>query len=191
MNNSYLDVDEKVLVVIGPSGSGKTTLVQCLSDQKLLEITPSWTTRPPRTDEMNAHEHKFVSQQEFAKLQKEGFFLETARLFGLPYTYGLPRITHNNKAAVPAIMLRSMVLGSLGHHYKSPIIYQIESHRSITEIRLQLRGGNSLDFEKRMQSYVHEIADGRQRAHRIFKNTDSFEQLLESVQKALRMDFKN
>src|SRR5436305_590449 len=80
-----------VVVFIGPSGSGKSTVVRELASRGLVTVHPTWTTRPRRADEQQGSlEHRFVSDGEFDELCRRGCFIETVRLFGLPYRYGLP-----------------------------------------------------------------------------------------------------
>ena len=80
-----------ILVLIGPSGAGKSTVARELIKQGIVSINPSWTTRPVREGE-DELEHVFVDDKEFSRRASEGFFLDWAQPFDLPYSYGLPPI---------------------------------------------------------------------------------------------------
>ena len=187
--NTYLDFKIKLLVIIGPSGSGKTTLVKSLVDENILEVTPSWTTRPKRSNEENTVDHIFVSKQQFKLRKNRGFFLDTAKLFGLPFEYGLPVVTHTNKSAIPVVVLRAMVLDLIKLHYSSVIIYQVESKKNLVRSRLISRCSSPVDTEHRMKLYDEEVELGRHHADRVFMNNDDIEQLKNEFIRALQQDF--
>ena len=83
---------EKGLLVIisGPSGVGKSTVVA-----KLFKICPelklstSATTRPKRPFEKDKEDYHFISDEEFFKREKNGEFIEWAKVHA--YYYGTPR----------------------------------------------------------------------------------------------------
>jgi guanylate kinase len=73
-----------VLVVLaGTSGAGKGTI-----GRRLRELDPdlrwsvSWTTRPPRPDEVHGVDYHFVSREEFERLRDVGGFLESFDVYG-------------------------------------------------------------------------------------------------------------
>lgn len=76
-----------VFVLSAPAGTGKTTLVRMLSNEfdSVVENV-SYTTRPPRSNEINGKDYFFISKKEFESKIKEGDFLEYAKVFG--YDYG-------------------------------------------------------------------------------------------------------
>jgi guanylate kinase len=168
----YVGRDEKLLVFVGPSGAGKSTIVDRLIKEGLVELTPSWTTRRERNGQELVSDHIFIDETTFKKLETEGFFLESAQPFGLPYYYGLPKITHDHAAMVPAVVLRTMVLPLLGKHYGNPIIYQIEAPKEAVEQRLAERGSSAEEIQKRMSVYEKELLAGREAADRVFVNDD-------------------
>jgi guanylate kinase len=49
----------------------------------------SFTTRPPRAGEINGRDYFFVSKNQFREKKKNGFFIETAKVFG--HSYGTSR----------------------------------------------------------------------------------------------------
>ncbi len=75
-----------VYIISAPSGSGKSTLVNELRKAvSNLEFSVSYTTRPPRGSEQNAHEYFFISRDQFERLLAEDSLLEHANVFGNYY----------------------------------------------------------------------------------------------------------
>jgi len=79
-----------LLVISGPSGAGKTSICN-----ELLRRIPNsrWsvsvTTRPPRGTEVDGQSYRFISLEEFRRLEAEGALLESAEYLG--NWYGTPR----------------------------------------------------------------------------------------------------
>jgi len=75
-----------LFVVSAPSGAGKTTLCK-----ELVDIFPelgqsvSFTTRPPRTGEMDGRDYHFVSDAQFDAMVGQGEFAEWAVVHGNRY----------------------------------------------------------------------------------------------------------
>ena len=75
-----------LFIISAPSGTGKTTLVEKLvkvTDH--LKMSRSYTSRPPRGDEVNAVDYNFVSRAQFEQMASAGEFLEWADVFGNLY----------------------------------------------------------------------------------------------------------
>ncbi len=80
----------KLIVISAPSGCGKTTIVERLLERnKSLVRSISYTTRPPRSGEVNSRDYFFISKEEFVAKERSNFFLESATVFG--YFYGTSR----------------------------------------------------------------------------------------------------
>jgi guanylate kinase len=70
-------------VVSGPSGVGKDSVLKRLFElDPSLTYSVSYTTRPPRPDEVDGRDYSFVSEEEFDRLIQEGELLEWARVHG-------------------------------------------------------------------------------------------------------------
>ncbi len=76
-----------IFIIAGPSGAGKTTVCRKLikEDSKLL-YSISATTREKRKGEKDGVDYYFITEEEFKEWEKEGKFLETAKVHG--YDYG-------------------------------------------------------------------------------------------------------
>lgn len=79
-----------MLVLSSPSGAGKTTLSRLLlaAEGEQVAMSVSTTTRAPRPGEVEGKDYHFVDEATFARLVREGAFLEHATVFGK--FYGTP-----------------------------------------------------------------------------------------------------
>ena len=76
-----------LFVITAPSGAGKSSLINALlRDDPSLQLSISYTTRPPRPGEVNGREYHFVDDATFLAMQARGEFLESAEVHG--YRYG-------------------------------------------------------------------------------------------------------
>ena len=76
-----------LIIISAPSGAGKTSLVNALLlDEKKLEVSVSYTTRPKRAKEEKGKAYHFIDEATFEQMQGSGAFLEHARVFD--YGYG-------------------------------------------------------------------------------------------------------
>ena len=73
--------DGIIIVLSSPSGAGKTTLVKKIAKEKKFKISISYTTRKPRTNEVNGKDYFFIEENEFENLIKNQEFLEHAKVF--------------------------------------------------------------------------------------------------------------
>ena len=75
-----------LFVVSAPSGAGKSSLVSAvLAEDKRLALSVSFTTRPPRSGEVDGREYHFVDDRTFEKMLGRGEFLESAQVHGNRY----------------------------------------------------------------------------------------------------------
>ncbi|TAK14874.1 MAG: guanylate kinase [Acidobacteria bacterium] len=78
-----------LFVVSAPSGTGKTTV--CEELVKIvpgLELSRSYTSRPPRSNEKDGVDYNFISREDFEQRIFHGDFLEHADVFGNYYGTG-------------------------------------------------------------------------------------------------------
>lgn len=79
-----------LIVLSGPSGAGKNTVVNELSERlDGVRYSVSVTTRPPGPGEIDGVHYKFLTHDEFRKMQEAGELLEWATVYG--NLYGTPR----------------------------------------------------------------------------------------------------
>ncbi|HEX9179484.1 MAG TPA: guanylate kinase [Burkholderiales bacterium] len=75
-----------LFVVSAPSGAGKTSLVKGLiHGGSGVRLSVSFTTRAPRSGEVDGRDYHFVARERFIEMQKAGEFLESAEVYGNLY----------------------------------------------------------------------------------------------------------
>ena len=75
-----------IFVISAPSGSGKTSLAnRLIADVKGISFSISYTTRPPRGQELAGRDYHFVDRTQFLRMIEEGRFLEWANVYGNYY----------------------------------------------------------------------------------------------------------
>ncbi len=90
MNEGALSRRGLMLVLSSPSGAGKTSISRALLEgDDGIQLSVSVTTRPPRPGERDGVDYTFISEDEFARMIRDGGLLEHATVFG--HSYGTPR----------------------------------------------------------------------------------------------------
>ncbi len=75
-----------LFIVSAPSGAGKTSLVGgMLATTPDVDLSISYTTRPPRPGERDGKDYHFVSRETFLAMAQHGDFLESAEIYGHLY----------------------------------------------------------------------------------------------------------
>ena len=94
-----------LFVVTAPSGAGKTSLVHALlADAPLMQLSVSFTTRPPRPGEVDGRDYVFVDQSGFAQRRDAGEFLEWAEVHGNLYATSRAWIEDRIAAGVDIVL---------------------------------------------------------------------------------------
>jgi len=82
--------EPRLYVVAAPSGGGKTSLITALlKKDDRVQLSVSYTTRPPRPGEVDGVHYHFVDEASFQALIDRSAFLEHASVFD--YRYGTSR----------------------------------------------------------------------------------------------------
>jgi len=75
-----------LFVISAPSGAGKTSLVHALlQSNPQIDLSVSYTTRPPRAGEIDDKDYHFVSREIFLAMAAHNEFLESAEVYGNLY----------------------------------------------------------------------------------------------------------
>ncbi|MFQ5463730.1 MAG: guanylate kinase [Phycisphaerae bacterium] len=79
----------KLIVISGPSGAGKTSICKgLLAASPAMVWSVSATTRPQRPGDVPGESYEFLTEEEFARREAAGEFLESAVFIG--HHYGTP-----------------------------------------------------------------------------------------------------
>jgi len=139
-------VPGEIFVITAPSGTGKTTLLKPLmTEDPRLRFSISYTTRPPRSGEVDGRDYFFVSPDEFRRLKDSGALVEWVEQFG--YEYGTSRewvIKTVESGADLVFDLDSRGGRSLKHDFpQATLIFILPP--SLKELERRLKGRGRLD----------------------------------------------
>ena len=150
-----------VFIISAPSGSGKSTLVRrLLATVPRLTFSVSYTTRPPRGNEVDGESYHFISRAEFERRIGLGEFLEYAEVFG--NYYGTHRsVLDQARERGLDLVLDIDVQGARQLKGKIPeavTIFILAPSREILEQRLRLRSEDAdAVIQRRLRDAAEEI----------------------------------
>ena len=135
-----------VFIISAPSGSGKSTLVErLLAELQGLTFSVSYTTRPPRGQEVDGEAYHFISREEFQARIDRDEFLEHAEVFG--NFYGTHQIAlESARERGLNLVLDIDVQGAAQLKKRIPdavSIFVLAPSRQVLEQRLRSRGQDS------------------------------------------------
>jgi guanylate kinase len=150
-----------LFVISGPSGAGKTTLYKkAISDLPNLKHSVSFTTRSPRTGEVNDKDYTFVDKDEFMAMVRKKDFAEWAEMYGELYGTSKRRLKEIIDSGIDAI-LDIDVQGAKQLRGEFPggvYIFILPPSLKVLRERLQGRMANlKIEIEKRLKVAVAEI----------------------------------
>ena len=180
-----------VFIISAPSGSGKSTLVTKLMERVAgLRFSVSYTTRPPRGQEVHGHEYYFISREEFQERLAKNEFLEWAEVFGHFYGTHLTELDRASGEEVDLVLdidvqgarqLKERIPGAVS-------IFILAPSREILEQRLRARSQDSGPvIERRLREAAEEIRNYSQYDYVLVnREVEASVAALESIVKATR-----
>ncbi len=150
-----------LLIVAAPSGAGKSTPVNALLAAEVdLQLSISYTTRPPRPGESEGEHYHFIDRAAFDRMVRQGAFLEHADVFG--HGYGTARAPIDQAlAAGRDVILEIDWQGARQvreHMPESASVFILPPSRAELERRLRARGtDNDTAIAKRLAGSREEI----------------------------------
>lgn len=173
-----------VFVLSAPAGTGKTTLVNyLLGEFSHIIQSVSFTTRPPRTGEIDGKHYHFISQAQFDQRIAQGDFLEYVSLYGYSYGTSRSQVEALQKAG-KHVMLVIDTQGALKLKGVVPAVYifvlppsmeelkqRLEVRRTETPEAIQKRLSWALQELKMVHQYDYSlINDDRQIAYDVLRS---------------------
>lgn len=152
-----------LFVVSSPSGGGKGTLIQrVLKKIPDLSYSVSFTTRTPRSGEVNGRDYFFVSQEKFEEMAAANEFLEWANVHGKLYGTSSKQV-FEEIAGGRDIILEVDVQGAASVRSLVPdsvSVFILPPSFEILKQRLQSRGTDSPEeLEIRLRNAPAELKD--------------------------------
>jgi guanylate kinase len=152
-----------LFVVSSPSGGGKGTLIQrVLKKIPNLRYSVSFTTRAPRSGEVDGREYFFVSQEKFEQMAADNAFLEWANVHGKLYGTSSKQVLDEISAGRD-IILEVDVQGAASVRLLVPdsvSVFILPPSFEILKQRLEARGTDSPEeLELRLRNAPVELND--------------------------------
>lgn len=152
-----------LVVLSGPSGSGKSTVIKKLMENRgNIHFSVSYTTRQPRTGEVDGVSYNFVDRAEFERMIENNEFLEYAEYSGNYYGTSLKAIEEKQSAGMD-VMLDIEVQGAANVREKCPgavLVFIVPPTYEELERRLRGRGTDAEDvIQKRLKRALEEIQE--------------------------------
>jgi guanylate kinase len=151
-----------LFAIAAPSGAGKTSLVKALLQRELqLMLSVSHTTRPAREGERDGRDYFFITAAEFARLQAQETFIETATVYGNLYGTSKEWLSAQ-LAAGRDVILEIDWQGAAQIKRKFPdtvTIYILPPSLAVLEARLRSRGLDAPDvIATRLQAAMDDMS---------------------------------
>lgn len=146
-----------IVVVSGPGGVGKGTVVSRLvQEDPRLWLSRSWTTREPRTGEVESGAYTFVDRSTFEDRIVKGGFLEWAEFLGHLYGTPTPELPPGHD-----LVLEIDVVGAAQVLEAAPdalLVLVVAPTPEIQAERLRARGEDDASVRRRLSKSPEEIA---------------------------------
>lgn len=180
----------KLFAVSAPSGTGKTSLVNELTKRiPFLVESVSYTTRPPRKNEIEGKDYYFVSRTIFKEKIEKNYFVEWAEVFG--NFYGTSKnIIEKELDSGNFIICDIDIQGALNLQKKFPLetvlIFILPPSFEELEKRLTSRDTDDNEtIKKRLEEARHEMRYFKNYNHLIIN--DNFEDAVKSLERTVNL----
>jgi guanylate kinase len=173
----------RLYVITAPSGAGKTSLVKALMQREpKLKFSISYTTRKPRSNEVEGRDYHFVTREVFEGMRERGEFLEHAQVFDNAYGTSLDSVEGALRAGT-LVLLEIDWQGAQQVRARLPharTIFILPPARSALEARLRARSTDSeAVIARRLRDAAQDIAHWREFEYVVVN--DEFEKAVEDL----------
>lgn len=173
----------RLVVLQGPSASGKSTLQDRLGLSRIV----TWTSRPPRTGEIDGKDYFFGGRDKLQAMHDAGELLEMTEYQGNLYGTGLSTVERVVRGKVPhSVVLDASGAGKVKALYPERVLLVgIYAEKEQCRQRLAARGISPEEQIRRLAGYDSEVQE-LFRCDLIIPNTDNRLKKAESFMQWIR-----
>jgi guanylate kinase len=179
-----------LFIISAPSGAGKTSLVKALLEgANDVTVSVSHTTRPMRPGEEHGEHYYFVDRDTFEDMQRQGLFLEHARVFDNYYGTSRQTVEENLQKGLDVILEIDWQGARQVRQFfpDSQSIFILPPSRQALRERLTGRGqDDEAVIDRRMRDAVSELSHYEEFDYLVIN--DIFEQALQDLRTIIGAD---
>ncbi|MBP1157578.1 MULTISPECIES: guanylate kinase [unclassified Paenibacillus] len=164
---------ELIFVFTGPNGAGRRTVAQMSGNTLGMRQVLSYTTRPPRSSEVDGQDYHFVSLEQFAAAEANKEFTEVVEIDG--NRYGI------KDTDVAQMLQKHGAVYLILNRYGAEALKKVYGDRAIrifiyadrdTVMRREQERGDSPELINRYMSHYDEEMAYKDSCEHAFENTD-------------------
>jgi len=169
-----------LFIISAPSGAGKTSLVEALISQEpfkeTLERVITYTTRAPRSGDINGQDYHFIGEADFITRAQKGFFLEWSTAYGTYYGTPISLLEDLCQGFNRVLIIDRLGAGAMVKILPEAVLIWISPPSlEILEARLQVRGTeNKAQIARRIALAKLEMEEEAQNPQYMHKITNDF-----------------
>ncbi len=152
-----------MIILVGKTCSGKSSVAKILESKYHYRRIITYTTRPPRSNEVSGDEYYFTTEEEFKRLANDDFFFEVTHYNvanGQTWYYGTANISLNDDSVIvmnPEGMKKAKkLLNPDEFHIK---VFYLNTTEGVQYNRLRSRGDPSIEASRRIEADNQDFAD--------------------------------
>ena len=174
-----------ILVICGKTASGKNLVRDILVEKYNYNPIVTYTSRPPRKGEKQDVTYHFISTDEFIEKINNGFFAEWKDYVtndGIWY-YGTALDDCMNASDKDVIILTPDGVRDLKNNDVNLIVVYLYSNLKTIRHRLEFRGDDEKEVERRISSDIKDFKDAEMLADRIVYNNlnDNIDNVVQNI----------
>lgn len=150
-----------MIAITGKSGVGKTSIVREMVKQGYEKIV-TCTTRPPRPNEVNGRDYKFIDERTFRECIDDGVFAEykVYHTGSGDWYYGSIKSDLENATDRDVIILTPEGVRDISKNSKADIkVVYIDAGEETIKKRLEHRGDDPAEIKRRMRKDFEDFKD--------------------------------
>ena len=164
---------EFIFVFTGPNGAGRRTVAEMSGNTLGIRQVISYTTRPPRSSEVDGQDYHFISSEAFAKAEAQNQFIEVIEIDGNRYGIKEADVAEMlNKYGAIYLILNRYGAEALKNIYGNRVVRIFIYADRETVLGREKTRGDSPELIKRYMSHFDDEMSYKEACEHSFENVD-------------------